>query len=254
MPDSFVKAVTFDLDFVAYLTERGVENVSLGTFPVHSLTEIEPPVSLYGIDIWAFPARIGAFTYFGPGQFFNAQIGRYCSVGAGLRVGISQHPTNHLTTSPLPYVKFGRFETFLATDRPDFVRKLEAVQNFDMRPRTHIGNDVWIGADVYIKDGLTIGDGAIIGAHAVVTRDVPPYHIVAGNPARVIRLRFPETVVERLLKLEWWKYNLYEFQGVNTDDIQQSIDRIEELTATGLITPYAPRPVSIIKAHDEYLS
>ena len=79
-----------------------------------------------------------------------------------------------------------------------------------------IGNDVWIGDGVYIKSGVTIGDGAVIGAHAVVVHDVPPYEIVAGVPAHVIRRRFSDETVERLLQIQWWNWpddKLRKFSG-----------------------------------------
>jgi hypothetical protein len=70
-----------------------------------------------------------------------------------------------------------------------------------------IGSDVWIGLNVFIGSGVTIGDGAVIGAHAVVTRDVPPYAVAGGNPARVIRYRFSETQIEALLAIRWWDWS-----------------------------------------------
>jgi acetyltransferase-like isoleucine patch superfamily enzyme len=72
--------------------------------------------------------------------------------------------------------------------------------------RTTVGNDVWIGEGVFVKAGITIGDGAVIGMGAVITKDVPPYSIVAGNPARFIRFRFDNDVVEALLEMKWWNF------------------------------------------------
>jgi virginiamycin A acetyltransferase len=74
------------------------------------------------------------------------------------------------------------------------------------RGDTVIGNDVWIGRDAVILPGITIGDGAIIGAHAVVSRDVPPYAVVVGNPARIARRRFSETEIDALLAIRWWDW------------------------------------------------
>jgi len=73
--------------------------------------------------------------------------------------------------------------------------------------RTHIGNDVWIGGNVLIKAGVSVGDGAVIGMGSVVTKDVPPYAIVAGCPARVIRKRFEDPIIEKLLKIKWWNFD-----------------------------------------------
>ena len=74
----------------------------------------------------------------------------------------------------------------------------------DSVPKTTIGNDVWIGSYATILSGVTVGDGAVIGAHSVVTENVPPYAIVAGNPARIVKMRFTETQIAGLLKVQWW--------------------------------------------------
>jgi len=94
-----------------------------------------------------------------------------------------------------------------------------------------------------VKQGVTIGDGAVIGAMAVVTRDVPAYAVVAGSPARVIRMRFPELVIERMLALGWWQYNLLELAIDHTDPMR-ALDSIEALVAAGLKS-YAPEPLNL---------
>jgi acetyltransferase-like isoleucine patch superfamily enzyme len=78
------------------------------------------------------------------------------------------------------------------------------IEEFEEFDKTIIGNDVWIGINAFIKGGISIGDGAVIGAYSVVTRDVEPYSIVAGNPAKLIRKRFNDSEVEKLLKVKWW--------------------------------------------------
>src|SRR6185295_4140559 len=88
---------------------------------------------------------------------------------------------------------------------------------------TYIGNDVWIGNHVIVKDGVTIGDGAIVGAGSVVTRDVPAYAVVAGNPARRIRMRFDERLVERLQTTKWWTYSMASFGAMDFSDIESSV-------------------------------
>ena len=125
----------------------------------------------------------------------STDIGSFVSIGSCCQIGGGKHPLNMVSTSPV----------FL--EGRNILKK-----NFsDFKPgeteRVVIGNDVWIGDGCYIRVGVRIGDGAIIGVHAVVTRDVEPYSVVAGSPARVIRKRFPEEVVEELMKIAWWNWS-----------------------------------------------
>lgn len=248
-----LRAVEFTGPFVEHLSRLGLGMVPKGTYIVDDETEIEPPMNLYGIDIWAAPARIGAFTYFGPsGHLHNAEIGRYCSVGDALRVGATQHPVATLTSSPIGYLDFLHFERYFKEKDSAWNRNLHPAFQFDNRPRTRIGNDVWIGADVYIKDGITVGDGAVIGAHAVVTKDVPAFAVVAGVPAKIIRYRFSAKEMERLNILKWWKFNLFEC-NIDIRDIGSSLSWMEDQVAAGLLKPYLPSHINIIAAHDQFM-
>ncbi len=122
-------------------------------------------------------------------------IGRYCSVGSGavfVMAGNQGHRTDWISTYP-----------FFYQPHPAFAGATDAWQPAG---DTRVGNDVWIGSEAMILPGIQIGDGAVIAARAVVTRDVPPYAIVAGNPARVIRHRFNEEQVARLLEMAWWDW------------------------------------------------
>jgi hypothetical protein len=103
-----------------------------------------------------------------------------------------------------------------------------------------IGHDVWIAQDVLIKPGVSIGTGAIVAAGSVVTKDVPAYAIVGGTPARVIRMRFEDDVVERMLALSWWQYNWFDFNGLDMRDPNAFLDGLEAMVAAGTIEPFEP--------------
>lgn len=126
------------------------------------------------------------------GEGATLRIGAYCSFARGVQVFLGgEHRTEWVTTYP-----------FSALDRRFASIKGHPKTRGDVR----IGNDVWIGREAMVMSGVTIGDGAVIGARAIVTRDVAPYVIVAGNPAAFVRHRFPEEVVARLLAVSWWEW------------------------------------------------
>ena len=136
--------------------------------------------------------KIGRYSYIYGTSAVNTEIGAFCSIASGSHIGSGSHPTDWVSSSPVFYK--GRN-----------VLKTNFSQNeYKEYNKTTVGNDVWIGANCNIKGGVTIGDGAIIGMGSVVTKDVPPYEIWAGNPARLIRKRFDDETIEKLLKLEWW--------------------------------------------------
>ena len=106
-------------------------------------------------------------------------------------------------------------------------------------PITTLEPDVWIGHGAFIKAGVTIGTGAIVAAHATVVRDVPPYTIVGGTPAKALRLRFPEPIVERLLRLQWWRYSIFDLFGARFSRVEEALEFIEALIASGDVQPFA---------------
>ena len=139
----------------------------------------------------------GSFVGFGC-EFSNCNIGRYCSLGSNIRVVSATHPVKgFISTHP---AFFSDTYWFHYVQMSKFKEHLTNADGFECS----IGNDVWIGDNVLILGGCKIGDGAIIGMGSVVLHDVPPYTIVAGIPAKEIRKRFPDEVVDSLQQIKWW--------------------------------------------------
>jgi len=124
--------------------------------------------------------------------FLNVEVGSFCSISDNVFIGGSGHPMHFVSTSPV----FLRHRDSVKT-------KLATFEYLDL-PRTKIGNDVWLGHGVRVRAGVEIGHGAVVAMGSVVTKDVPPYSVVGGNPARVLRMRFSEEVIDGLLATEWW--------------------------------------------------
>ena len=146
----------------------------------------------------------------------NTKIGAFVSIGRNVSVGPGQHPIDWLSTSSFQY-----------TLRDTIVENQQIFEH--MVEPCSIGNDVWIGNNVIIKDGVTVADGVIIGSNAVVTKDVPPYAIVAGVPAKIIRYRFSEDVIKRLLELKWWDLPDDEIAKLPFKNIQACLKEIEKI-------------------------
>ena len=144
--------------------------------------------------------QIGRYTYGSPLVMFGEKsaltIGSFCSIAEGVRILLGgNHRTDWVTTYPFiamrPFSHFASIPGHPASKGP-----------------VTIGNDVWIAQDALILSGVKIGNGAVIGAHAVVGKDVPPYGVAVGNPARVVKMRFPPEVVDELLRIRWWDWPL----------------------------------------------
>lgn len=149
-----------------------------------------------------FYGKIGRCSYIGSNCNLSASIGRYSCLGNDIKVINGLHPTNTFV-SIHPVFFSTKKQVGISYVYED---KFDELKYFDNKNKTaiNIGNDVWIGSCVIIMAGVKIGDGAIVGAGAVVTKDVPPYSIVVGVPAKVIKYRFSEDIIKKLLKIKWW--------------------------------------------------
>lgn len=164
-------------------------------------------------------SSVGRYTYMAArsGAVY-ANIGSFCSIASNVGIGGGAHMLDGVSTSPI----FNK-------GRNIFGKNFANIE-FSPYKTTTVGNDVWIGNRAMIMQGVTIGDGAVIGAGSIVTKDVEPYTIVAGNPARVIRKRFDDETIEKLLRIKWWDMSEKDIKnyGKYFDDPKKLIDTIGE--------------------------
>ena len=226
----------------------------MGGIEIHpSITQLHPDAVLespcvlsVGLALSKF-VDLGAFSYTQGGVWDFVSVGRYCSFATEISIGGHEHPTSWLSSSPFQYnpKMHGWDRVGPVPYGPERPRR-----HFKGLRQTMIGNDVWIGHRSIIRTGINIGDGAIVGAGSVVTRDVPPYAIVAGAPAKLIRFRFGDWTIRRLQALSWWRYAAWDLRDLDFADVEGTIDQIAERRARGGLAPWAPprRSAAEIKA------
>ena len=177
---------------------------------------------------------MGAFSYSNSCLPVHISVGRYSSISWNVSSLGLQHPIERFTTSSITYDD----KIFKLNNKPYIVSDIPAIAPITIK------NDVWIGENVKIKPGVTIGNGAIVAANALVTKDVQPYEIVGGIPAKLIRHRFPEDIIRQLLDLAWWEYSCLDFNKLEMDlDIQDFIIYMNHLIKSEQIHKYQPIPV-----------
>lgn len=143
----------------------------------------------------------------------ETRIGSFVSMGHGVIIGGGEHPLSFLSTSPYFYFDGIGYKSSNMPSHNEYNKHTPVI----------IGNDVWIGDEVKIKNGITVGDGAVIGTATVVTKNVPPYAIVAGVPAKIIRYRFDEKTISDLLELKWWDLDDEIIKQIPYDNIKKAI-------------------------------
>lgn len=140
-------------------------------------------------------------------------IGRFCSIAYGVKIGLGNHPLDRISTHPFSYSK-----------KYGFVNQ-DSTFSSQISEKTIIGNDVWIGANSIILAGVKIGDGAVIGANSLITKDVEPYSVVVGSPAKHLKYRFGESTRKDLLIEKWWNWS--------DDKIKSNIKRFQTIHKNG---------------------
>lgn len=184
------------------------------------------------------PVYLNRNTQMGPdvvvGKYFGmnescyvarATLGAYCAIGARTAINPFNHPIDWLSIHEFQYHP-NSFDWV-----PEYNEMERLARTPDMFPTVTIGNDVWTGHNVNVMPGVNVGDGAVLAAGAVVTKDVPPYAIVAGVPATIKRYRFAEKTIEKLLRVKWWELELSELSGLPFRDIERCLGMLEEIRA-----------------------
>ena len=198
--------------------------------------------------------KMGAFSYSQSPftKVVGLDIGRYCSIAKGLRIQGTNHPIHRFTTSPVTYdSQFVIIKQSLAAHKASGFHTVANPKDGVNNAPINIGNDVWIGENVTIARGVTIGDGAIVGSNALVSKNVPPYAIVGGLPAKIINYRFSAEMISELIALKWWDYAYWDFAEHNLDDdIESFINLVKAKIVDKKLLPYSP---AILDAKDVFI-
>ncbi|GAB2025763.1 CatB-related O-acetyltransferase [Lactovum odontotermitis] len=190
---------------------------------------------------------MGTSSYsYGSSLPYSTQVGRFCDLSSNISVfPYGRHDPHRFTMSPIGLSNYSERGIV------PMQRGIEPNGGFipapfvEQRPPIVIGHDVWIGDDVRIRPGIHIGNGAYIGTGAIITKDVPAYSMVAGNPATVHKKRFSDDVIDQLQKLEWWNYPYWNFKNIHGDEpIWSFIGKMYDLIHSGKIQKHQPEKLT----------
>jgi acetyltransferase-like isoleucine patch superfamily enzyme len=220
------------MEIAAVIPKQEIPKFSSGTLCA------EVPSYLGHISFRGSLNNFGAFSYGNVNTtIYDADIGRYCSIAHDVMIGPMEHPVDWFSTSPFSWNDQGTFRY-----SPDFL-DIVSDERFEKNSvRTRIGHDVWIGCRSFIRRGVTIGTGAVVAANSSVVKDVEPYTIVGGSPARAIRRRFGDATIGKMLASQWWDYALRrsDLGEVKYSDPETALAAISEAIANGRLARLSP--------------
>ncbi len=222
-----------DIDFVENTTDKVVHpHPPIRILPGAKIirSRIKGPLYLSRYSQLGPDVTVGKYSGMNEHSFIaRATMGAFCAIGARTAINPFNHPTHWLSIHEFQYhpASYDWVEEYRAMER--------LTRTSDMFKKVTIGNDVWTGHNVNIMSGVNVGDGAVIAAGSVVTKDVPPYAVVAGVPATIKRFRFSEHIIARLLRSKWWELELSQLSGLPFNDVGRCLDAIERLRAREVV-------------------
>ena len=212
----FFRRLTILLKNLAGIPKRLTSKISL--LALLSDSQVDPTCAICS-GARVYRTTMGKYSYIGRGTFItNAKVGSFCSIAGNCNIGGTGHPLNWVSTSSV----FHKWDNILGKN---FSR-----HEYEIFHETQIGSDVWIATNAMLKAGITVGCGAVIGMGAVVTKDVGPYEIWGGNPARCIRKRFDDETIARLLESCWWELpdDAIEALAPYMTDVNRFLEEVEK--------------------------
>lgn len=229
------KNISFDNRFGSRLKEGDKVNFL-------DVLEVEPYVGFHmGNNLF----EQGFMSYSNSNLPIDIKLGRYCSLAWGLHFISYNHPWKCLSTNIFSHNKITDLTVRTMRDFLPEGKSFNFVPN-PQKKQVIIENDVWIGQMVSLLAGIKIGTGSIVAANSVVTRDVEPYSIVGGNPAKVIKYRFPKETIDKLLEIKWWEYKYTDFYDLDISDPDNFINQFEMRKVE--IEKYCPEKILISEA------